>query len=107
MNELSWLAMYWQSLLTSTAFAVACGQIQGRKLVFKNADLVKGGLSKKDLEALENTHLKFKESSWKCTYYFLAELLALAVTYDEPWFTDTRMFWLGPGDQSWPDQKMK
>ena len=99
--------MYWQSLLTSTAFAVACGQIQGRKLVFKNADLVKGGLSKKDLEALENTHLKFKESSWKCTYYFLAELLALAVTYDEPWFTDTRMFWLGPGDQSWPDQKMK
>ncbi|KAF5179926.1 Lag1 longevity assurance-like protein [Thalictrum thalictroides] len=50
---------------------------------------------------------KFKESAWKCIYYLSAELLALSVTYDEPWFTDTSCFWVGPGDQIWPDQKIK
>ncbi|PIA63364.1 hypothetical protein AQUCO_00201004v1 [Aquilegia coerulea] len=50
---------------------------------------------------------KFKESAWKCIYYLSAELLALSVTYDEPWFTDTSRFWVGPGDQIWPDQKIK
>jgi hypothetical protein len=29
------------------------------------------------------------------------------VTYNEPWFTTTRNFWVGPGDQVWPDQKIK
>ncbi|KAF8365152.1 hypothetical protein HHK36_029855 [Tetracentron sinense] len=28
---------------------------------------------------------KFKESAWKCVYYLSAELLALSVSYDEPW----------------------
>ncbi|XP_041014183.1 ceramide synthase 1 LOH3-like [Juglans microcarpa x Juglans regia] len=50
---------------------------------------------------------KFKESAWKCIYYLSAELLALYVTYDEPWFTTTRYFWVGPGDQVWPDQRIK
>lgn len=50
---------------------------------------------------------KFKESAWKCIYYLSAEILALAVTYDEPWFTKTRCFWVGPGDQVWPDQTYK
>ncbi|XP_015895274.3 ceramide synthase 1 LOH3-like [Ziziphus jujuba] len=50
---------------------------------------------------------KFKESAWKCIYYLSAELLALYVTYDEPWFTNTRYFWVGPGNQVWPDQKIK
>ncbi|XP_038722840.1 LAG1 longevity assurance homolog 3-like isoform X2 [Tripterygium wilfordii] len=50
---------------------------------------------------------KFKESAWKCVYYLSAELLALSVTYEEPWFTNTTNFWVGPGDQVWPDQKMK
>ncbi|XP_030550488.1 ASC1-like protein [Rhodamnia argentea] len=50
---------------------------------------------------------KFKESAWKCVYFLSAELLALYVTYDEPWFTNTRYFWVGPGDQVWPDQKIK
>ncbi|KAE8023076.1 hypothetical protein FH972_008826 [Carpinus fangiana] len=50
---------------------------------------------------------KFKESAWKCIYYLSAELLALYVTYNEPWFTNTRYFWVGPGDQVWPDQKIK
>ncbi|XP_054809868.1 ceramide synthase 1 LOH3-like isoform X1 [Prosopis cineraria] len=50
---------------------------------------------------------KFKESAWKCVYYLSSEILALTVTYDEPWFTNTRNFWVGPGDQVWPDQKIK
>lgn len=50
---------------------------------------------------------KFKESAWKCVYFLSAEILAIAVTYDEPWFTNTRMFWTGPGNQVWPEQKTK
>ncbi|KAL5723410.1 sphingosine N-acyltransferase [Ranunculus cassubicifolius] len=50
---------------------------------------------------------KFKESAWKCVYYLSAEVLALYVTYDEPWFTNTTYFWVGPGNQIWPDQKIK
>lgn len=50
---------------------------------------------------------KFKESAWKCLYFLSAEFLALIVTYDEPWFTNTRCFWLGPGDEVWPDLRMK
>ncbi|KAK8567463.1 hypothetical protein V6N13_105427 [Hibiscus sabdariffa] len=50
---------------------------------------------------------KFKESAWKCIYYLSAEVLALYVTYNEPWFRNTRNFWVGPGDQVWPDQKIK
>lgn len=50
---------------------------------------------------------KFKESAWKCVYFLSAEIFALSVTYDEPWFTDTRYFWIGPGNQIWPNQKIK
>ncbi|PIN12751.1 Protein transporter of the TRAM (translocating chain-associating membrane) superfamily [Handroanthus impetiginosus] len=50
---------------------------------------------------------KFKESAWKCVYYLSAEILALVVTYNEPWFTKTKYFWIGPGDQVWPDQAYK
>ncbi|GAA0151184.1 transferase [Lithospermum erythrorhizon] len=50
---------------------------------------------------------KFKESAWKCVYFLSAEIIALLVTYNEPWFTKTKYFWVGPGDQSWPNQKYK
>lgn len=50
---------------------------------------------------------KFKESAWKCIYYLSAEFLALCVTYDEPWFTNTKFFWIGTGEQVWPEQKTK
>ncbi|XP_057464804.1 ceramide synthase 1 LOH3-like [Actinidia eriantha] len=50
---------------------------------------------------------KFKEAAWKFVHFLSAELLALSVTYGEPWFTDTKYFWVGPGDQVWPDQKIK
>ncbi|KAL6969645.1 Ceramide synthase 1 loh3 [Sarracenia purpurea var. burkii] len=50
---------------------------------------------------------KFKESAWKCVYFLSAEILALSITYDEPWFSNTSFFWVGPGNQVWPDQKIK
>ncbi|CAN8253678.1 unnamed protein product [Cochlearia groenlandica] len=50
---------------------------------------------------------KFKESAWKCIYYLSAEILALSITYNEPWCTDTLYFWIGPGDQIWPNLQMK
>jgi len=50
---------------------------------------------------------KFKESAWKFVYFLSGEVLSLSVTYNEPWFKNTRYFWVGPGDQIWPDQKMK
>ncbi|KAF7808972.1 ASC1-like protein [Senna tora] len=75
----------------------------GRQLIFGK------GHEKLDLQTDERIKKirKFKESAWKCVYYLSAEILALAVTYDEPWFTNTRNFWVGPGDQVWPDQKIK
>lgn len=50
---------------------------------------------------------KFKESAWKCIYFVSGEFLSLSVTYDEPWFKNTRYYWVGPGNQVWPNQKMK
>ncbi|XP_048330413.1 ceramide synthase 1 LOH3 isoform X2 [Ziziphus jujuba] len=50
---------------------------------------------------------KFKESAWKFVYFLSAELLAVSITYNEPWFTNTKYFWVGPGNQVWPDQKIK
>ncbi|KAM7464410.1 hypothetical protein LguiA_032531 [Lonicera macranthoides] len=75
----------------------------GRRLIFKKQE------QKLDVETDERRKKirKFKESAWKCIYYLSAEVLALAVTYDEPWFTNTSYFWVGPGDQVWPEQKIK
>ncbi|KAH7293400.1 hypothetical protein KP509_28G024600 [Ceratopteris richardii] len=64
-------------------------------------------LSPAEIEERQKKLIKFKESGWKCMYYLSGEILALAVTYNEPWFTDTKKFWVGPGDQVWPDQKIK
>ncbi|XP_010905767.1 ASC1-like protein 1 isoform X1 [Elaeis guineensis] len=63
----------------------------------------------KGLEANERRKkiIKFKESTWKCVYFLSGELLSLSVTYNEPWFKSTRYFWVGPGEQGWPDQKIK
>ncbi|KAM1326874.1 hypothetical protein PS2_010972 [Malus domestica] len=75
----------------------------GRRFIFGK------GLQKQDVKTYEQRKKirKFKESAWKCIYFLSAEFLALLVTYDEPWFTNTKYFWVGPGDQVWPDQKMK
>lgn len=80
----------------------------GRFFVCSSAE---GSLSKKlsdtEKEALVKTLVKFKESAWKCVYYLSAEIFSLTITYNEPWFTNTKYFWVGPGDQTWPDQKSK
>ncbi|CAA6661498.1 unnamed protein product [Spirodela intermedia] len=67
------------------------------------------GHVKVDVEAYGRRKLlnKFKESAWKFVYFLSAEIFILAVTYNEPWFTDTTKFWVGPGDQIWPNQRMK
>ncbi|GLJ26174.1 hypothetical protein SUGI_0502050 [Cryptomeria japonica] len=65
------------------------------------------GASQDEKDDLKKRHTKFKESAWKCIYYLSAEIFALAVTYNEPWFTNTQNFWVGPGNQVWPDQKAK
>lgn len=65
------------------------------------------GASQDEKDECKKRHIKFKESAWKCIYYLSAEIIALAVTYNEPWFTNTGNFWVGPGAQVWPDQKVK
>ncbi|KAI4373319.1 hypothetical protein MLD38_011455 [Melastoma candidum] len=75
----------------------------GRWLIFKKQQQ----LVNEDSADTKKKVKKFKESAWKCIYFLSAELLALYVTYDEPWFTKTKYYWVGPGDQVWPDQKIK
>ncbi|CAM6040363.1 unnamed protein product [Sphagnum compactum] len=67
----------------------------------KNANFKKGAL-KADFDRAQKKLTKFKESAWKCLYYSSAELFVLAITYNEPWFTDSKMFWVGPAEQQWP-----
>ncbi|KAI3714431.1 hypothetical protein L1987_73033 [Smallanthus sonchifolius] len=79
------------------------------RLVFK--DIARRLIFNKrvDIETDERNKriIKFKESAWKFVYYLSAEILTLTVTYYEPWFTKTNNFWIGPGNQRWPHQKMK
>ncbi|CAA6672476.1 unnamed protein product [Spirodela intermedia] len=60
-----------------------------------------------ETDGTRKTLTKFKESAWKFVYFLSSEALALSVTYNEPWFTSTRNYWIGPGEQVWPDQKIK
>ncbi|KAE8811931.1 ASC1-like protein 2 [Hordeum vulgare] len=65
-----------------------------RRLIFGKWDARLG--SETDAERIKIR--KFKESAWKGVYFLSAEFLALAVTYNEPWFTSTMNFWVGPGE---------
>jgi hypothetical protein len=77
-------------------------QVLARKLIFgkEHDKLAETDDSRKKIN-------KFKESAWKFVYFLSGELLSLSVTYNEPWFKNTRYFWIGPGDQIWPDQMIK
>ncbi|KAK1425528.1 hypothetical protein QVD17_20881 [Tagetes erecta] len=77
-------------------------EVIGRRLIF-GKDQEKLAVTVEGIKKIR----KFKESAWKCVYYLSAEFLALAVTHNEPWFTKTIHFWVGPGTQKWPDQKAK
>lgn len=74
----------------------------GRRLIFG-----KGHKISEETYEKKKKVKKFKESAWKSVYYLSGELLALLVTYNEPWFTNTSYFWIGPGEHVWPDLKMK
>lgn len=39
---------------------------------------------------------------WKLTYYATVEVCVLKITYNEPWFRDTKEYFKG-----WPDQELK
>ncbi|KAL2546565.1 LAG1 longevity assurance-like protein 3 [Forsythia ovata] len=75
----------------------------GRRLIFGK------GMQVVENETIERRKKiqKFKESAWKCVFFLSAEILALLVTYNEPWFRNTKYFWVGPGNQVWPDLKYK
>lgn len=75
----------------------------GRRLIFGKGRR----LAKIETPEQEKKIHKFKESAWKCVYFLSAEIFALVVTYNEPWFTETIYFWKGPGDQAWPEQMCK
>ncbi|KAI4357925.1 hypothetical protein L6164_001841 [Bauhinia variegata] len=75
----------------------------GRRLIFGKGHEALGFQTREGRKKIK----KFKESAWKCLYFLSSEILVLLVTYDEPWFTNTRNFWVGPGNQVWPDQKIK
>lgn len=74
----------------------------GRRLIFG-----KGHKISEETYEKKKKVKKFKESAWKSVYYLSGELLALLVTYNEPWFTNTSYFWTGPGEHVWPDLKTK
>lgn len=75
----------------------------GRRLIFGKEMLVAENETAERKKKIQ----KFKESAWKCVYFLSAEILALAVTCNEPWFTNTKYFWQGPGNKTWPDHKYK
>ncbi|KAG6550431.1 hypothetical protein Mapa_008394 [Marchantia paleacea] len=79
----------------------------GRFFVFGKGGYKLKGVSEADKDALRKTLVKFKESSWKLCYFLSAEMFALAATYNEPYFSDTMKFWVGPGTQNWPNQLCK
>ncbi|KAL8518391.1 hypothetical protein ACS0TY_009685 [Phlomoides rotata] len=70
----------------------------GRRLIFgKGMQVVEN-----ETEIQKKKIQKFKESAWKCVYFLSAEIFALSVSYNEPWFTNSKYFWTGPGNQTWP-----
>jgi ceramide synthetase len=67
-----------------------CAQPTGRYFMFRKA----GGAYTEPKNS-DAKLMKWKESCWKLTIFTLFTLLALAVSHDEPWFTDTKHFWIG------------
>lgn len=97
----NWLSMFNSSFLNCNWLWLC--QKAARRLIFGQGQWEKHVGSEDATKRIQ----KFKESAWKCVYFLSAEALALAVTYNEPWFTNTKYFWVGPGDQVWPDQMIK
>ncbi len=91
----------------SSHSAIVAVQRLGKRFISGFACSLKKGLSEVEKDGNYKRLAKFKESAWKFVYYLTAETLALTITYNEPWFKDTKQFWIGPDQQCWPDQKAK
>ncbi|KAI3985330.1 hypothetical protein MKX01_033644 [Papaver californicum] len=76
----------YQDFLALPFFALFFPSKLGRRLIlgaeFQKIDIEKDDDRRKKV-------YKFKESAWKLIYYLSAELLALVVAHDEPWFMNT------------------
>ncbi|KAL3702093.1 hypothetical protein R1sor_020115 [Riccia sorocarpa] len=80
----------------------------GRRSIYGKSDLSSPkGVSEAEKDLLRKKLVKFKESAWKMSYFLTATIVSLVVSYNEPYFFDTKMFWRGPGPHIWPDQKAK
>jgi ceramide synthetase len=107
--DLVWLEYGQEECIFISMFysAVVALQRLGKLFIFGFSGSCKKRLSETENDADYKTLGKFKESAWKFVYYSTAEVLAIAITYNEPWLTDTKQFWVGPNQQRWPDQKTK
>lgn len=64
--------------------------------------LTKGSVPLKMNEATQAKIVKCSESMWKLAYYATVEIFVLNISYQEPWFKDTKEYFRG-----WPDQELK
>lgn len=64
--------------------------------------LRKEGTPLKFNDATQAKIIKCSESLWKLTYYATVEACILRITYQEPWFRDTKEYFRG-----WPNQELK
>ncbi|KAK6916449.1 TRAM/LAG1/CLN8 homology domain [Dillenia turbinata] len=62
----------------------------------------KGAVPSKLDETTQAKIVKCSESMWKFTYYFTVEAWILSVTYTEPYFRNTKLYFSG-----WPNQELK
>lgn len=64
--------------------------------------LSNGSVPLKINEATRAKIVKCSESMWKLAYYATIEACILKISYNEPWFRDTKEYFRG-----WPDQELK
>lgn len=75
--------------------ASCCTQPVGEWALFAASRTKKDDSGGKDSYEGRERLRKWHESCWKMTVYTILTALALAVSYGEPWFSDSRHFWLG------------
>ena len=63
--------------------------------------LSKGAVPLKKNDATLGKIVKCSESLWKLTYYATVEAFILAISYQEPWFRDSKQYFRG-----WPNQEL-
>ncbi|PNX82269.1 LAG1 longevity assurance 2-like protein, partial [Trifolium pratense] len=64
--------------------------------------LTKGNAPSRITKEMEVKIGKCTESMWKLTYYATVEAFILKFTYQEPWFTNSKLYF-----KDWPNQELK